>query len=234
MSFLIFTLPAMIVLSANTSDPTTRLAPENVLVGKVTPTDGDSLRMGEKRIRLFGIDAVETGQMCTLDGEPWKCGRASKAALERVPRGRTVKCEVRDMDRGRYVSACKVGGLDINRHMVRRGWAVAYKRYSLDYLSSEVLARRQASGLWNARVKFENPHAYRARLRREQASARIPQTPPSSDCLIKGNVSRSGTRIFHSPGQRDYQKTSIDLRAGERWFCSANEATDAGWRAAKR
>ena len=87
MNFLIFTLPAMIALSANTSETAEKTTPDNVLVGKVKPTDGDSLRMGEKRIRLYGIDAVETGQMCTLDDAPWKCGRASKAALERVTFG---------------------------------------------------------------------------------------------------------------------------------------------------
>jgi deoxyribonuclease-1 len=52
--------------------------------------------------------------------------------------------------------------------------------------------------------------------------------PPQS-CLIKGNISRSG-RIYHVPGSRYYEKVKIDTSKGERWFCSVEEAVDAGWR----
>ncbi len=53
-------------------------------------------------------------------------------------------------------------------------------------------------------------------------------------CLIKGNISRSGERIYHVPGGRWYDATRIDPRKGERWFCSEAEARAAGWRRAKR
>ena len=81
-----------------------------VLVGKARPTDGDSLRMGDKRIRLFGIDAPESSQKCRLQGDDWACGRAARKALERLVKGRTLACTVRDMDRGRYVSVCVADG----------------------------------------------------------------------------------------------------------------------------
>jgi endonuclease YncB( thermonuclease family) len=59
-----------------------------------------------------------------------------------------------------------------------------------------------------------------------------PETPsrPSSPCLIKGNVGRSG-RIYHLPGSASYQRTRVDGSRGERWFCSEDEARAAGWRA---
>ncbi len=53
-------------------------------------------------------------------------------------------------------------------------------------------------------------------------------------CLIKGNISRSGERIYHVPGGRWYDATRIDPRKGERWFCTEAEARAAGWRRAKR
>ena len=54
-------------------------------------------------------------------------------------------------------------------------------------------------------------------------------------CTIKGNVSiNSGERIYHVPGQRDYAGTVIDAYYGERWFCSEEEARQAGWRRAGR
>ena len=57
----------------------------------------------------------------------------------------------------------------------------------------------------------------------------------SSACNIKGNVSqRSGERIYHMPGQKDYAATRISAEYGERWFCSEAEARQAGWRKAGR
>lgn len=52
----------------------------------------------------------------------------------------------------------------------------------------------------------------------------------SPQCLIKGNVSRSG-KIFHTPGSRHYDAVKINTDKGERWFCSLDEAIQAGWRA---
>jgi len=52
-------------------------------------------------------------------------------------------------------------------------------------------------------------------------------------CVIKGNISSSGERIYHVPGQRYYDKTLIHLSKGERWFCTEQEAVATGWRKAK-
>ena len=54
--------------------------------------------------------------------------------------------------------------------------------------------------------------------------------PDDGDCTIKGNISRSGARIYHVPGGRWYDRTKIDPTKGERMFCSDAEAVDAGWR----
>jgi hypothetical protein len=51
--------------------------------------------------------------------------------------------------------------------------------------------------------------------------------------VIKGNISSSGERIYHVPGQRYYDKTLIHLSKGERRFCTEQEAVAAGWRKAK-
>lgn len=50
-------------------------------------------------------------------------------------------------------------------------------------------------------------------------------------CNIKGNISiETGQRIYHVPGQKYYSETTISSRYGERWFCSEDEARNAGWR----
>lgn len=53
-------------------------------------------------------------------------------------------------------------------------------------------------------------------------------------CDIKGNVSTTGERIFHVPGQEYYRETVVNPLGGERWFCSEEAAREAGWRKAYR
>ena len=58
--------------------------------------------------------------------------------------------------------------------------------------------------------------------------------PPDPSCAIKGNVNSQGERIYHTPGQRDYDKTDIKPEEGDRWFCTEEEAQAAGFRHAQR
>jgi hypothetical protein len=62
---------------------------------------------------------------------------------------------------------------------------------------------------------------------------RLKAAMPGSGCLVKGNISVGGQRIYHAPGQRYYGETRVALHFGERWFCSEAEARRAGWRRAK-
>jgi hypothetical protein len=59
------------------------------------------------------------------------------------------------------------------------------------------------------------------------------QPKAAPDCLIKGNISSTGERIYHPPGCRFYAVTVIEPKRGERWFCSEAEAQAAGWRRTK-
>jgi hypothetical protein len=59
------------------------------------------------------------------------------------------------------------------------------------------------------------------------------QDVPDPNCPIKGNINAKGDRIYHVPGNESYAETVITPAKGERWFCSAEEAQAAGWRAAK-
>ncbi len=62
---------------------------------------------------------------------------------------RPVTCE--DLDRDRYkriIGRCAVGGEDLEKWMVANGWALAYRRYSLDYVAEEADARAVRRGIW--------------------------------------------------------------------------------------
>jgi endonuclease YncB( thermonuclease family) len=195
------------------------------LSGQAQVTDGDSLRIGGERIRLFGIDAPELAQRCDPSGRNWACGKWAKDTLQQIVSQGVLRCEAVEKDRyGRTVARCLVGQRDVAALMVRAGAATAFTRYSKDYLPQERTAKAEARGLWSGAVTA--PGDYRQIAKRS--------TPAPADCVIKGNISAEGARIFHKPGQRDYAATKISPAKGEAFFCSEAEARAAGFRAAKR
>lgn len=60
------------------------------------------------------------------------------------------------------------------------------------------------------------------------------EATPAPECLVKGNVSSSGEKIYHVPGGASYDRTIVDPEHGEQWFCSVLDAETAGFRTALR
>ncbi|WP_439155673.1 thermonuclease family protein [Yoonia sp.] len=192
--------------------------------GVLRVIDADTFDIGGVRVRLFGVDAPEMGQPCASGGQKWDCGRWARDVVRDRFEGQRARCTQQDIDRyGRVVATCDVGGVDLGAALVSDGIAWAYRRYSSKYDLDEKAAAVAGRGLWGFDV--ERPADYRA----GQAAAR---NAPETDCVIKGNISKSG-RIYHVPGGRDYDRTAINPSRGERWFCSRSEAEAAGWRATR-
>jgi len=63
--------------------------------------DGDTLEIHGQRIRLHGIDAPESRQLCRLDSKPWRCGKGAANALADKIAHRLVTRRGR-ADRGRH------------------------------------------------------------------------------------------------------------------------------------
>ena len=195
-------------------------------MGTIRVVDADTWQVGGDRVRLHGIDAPEQDQTCTRpSGEVWSCGVwASEQARARFE-GAWAQCEALDTDRyGRVVARCEVGGQDAGQLMVQSGWAYAYRRYSMMYDLDEKRAAVRGIGL----------HGSSAQAPADFRAAGRPSAAGDGACAIKGNISASGSRIYHMPGQEHYRQTQINLSRGERWFCSEAEARAAGWRRARR
>ncbi|MEJ2378010.1 MAG: thermonuclease family protein [Pseudolabrys sp.] len=131
------------------------------IIGIASVIDGDTIEVHGQRIRLFGIDAPEGRQLCVRPtGERWRCGQqASFALADQIGRA-TIRCEQRDVDHyGRVVAVCFKGVEDLSRWMVANGWAVAYRRYSLDYVADEDIARRNRINIWSG--EFDMPWDWR-------------------------------------------------------------------------
>ena len=113
-------------------------------------TDGDTIKIINKRIRLHGIDTPEKKQICIKNTKEYSCGKEATDALAKKINGNQVVCKVQDrLDRyKRYIGVCFVGEVNLNKWMVRNGYAIAYRRYSKDYIEDEDYAKKNKLGLW--------------------------------------------------------------------------------------
>ncbi len=133
---------------------------QEVIQGKVNIIDGDTIHIGNNKIRLHGIDAPEINQICTINGADWECGKESKFYLENLIDLNNVICKVNDIDKyKRYVAICFVNNININKKMVKSGWAIAYRYYSSDYINEEDKAKKNKLGIWEG--EFEEPYLFR-------------------------------------------------------------------------
>jgi endonuclease YncB( thermonuclease family) len=150
--------------------PIGALAAPDQIIGVATVIDGDTIEIHSQRIRLHGIDAPESAQECHRgDGSAWRCGRQAALALHDLIDRRPVTCVQQDVDRyGRVVGKCSVTGTDINVWLVTNGWAVAYRRYSSDYVGAEMMARASGLGIWSG--EFVLPWEWR---RDKRSSTRV-------------------------------------------------------------
>jgi endonuclease YncB( thermonuclease family) len=193
--------------------------------GRVSITDGDTIRIAGTRIRLHGIDTPEATQTCqNQDGSIYSCGDMATSALAALIEKHQVTCRQTDKDRyGRIVAVCQSGPIDLNAEMVMSGWALAYRKYSSDYVDQEASAKAAGRGMWQGR--FVKPWEWRSGKR---LLSTVRKTGNNSSCQIKGNVSNS-KKIYHVPGSRWYDSTRIDESKGEKWFCTEAEAAESGW-----
>lgn len=129
--------------------------------GRASVIDGDTLDLHGSRIRLWGVDAPESRQLCDTDAGPERCGQIAANRLDAHMANRSIDCFEQDVDRyGRMVARCEIGGEDLGGWLVSEGLAVRYERYAgLAYLAEEISARRARRGIW--RGDFQTPEEWR-------------------------------------------------------------------------
>jgi endonuclease YncB( thermonuclease family) len=119
------------------------------ITGVASVIDGGTIEIHGTPIRLEGIDAPESGQQCEADGQNYPCGQRAAFALSDMLTQHTVTCQVLGHDRfSRTIGRCFAGSQDVQRALVRAGWAIAYRRYSKDYVADEEAAHAARVGIW--------------------------------------------------------------------------------------
>jgi endonuclease YncB( thermonuclease family) len=240
LKFLFAILPLLLPAMAQAAD----------ITGIPKIRDGDQIQIGNSKIRLGGIDAPSVDQLCLNNsGERWTCGAAARDELIKHADNKNWSCQVRQPAdrRGRIVARCEVDGEDIQKWLVKSGWALSYVRFSHDYDADEAAAREAKAGMWQG--AFIAPWDWRVRNKKTAilGAAKAPDNAnaillasasgsvaPSPDCTIKGNVNRAGECIYHKPTSRWYAQIKMQISKGTRWFCSTDEAEAAGCRETKR
>lgn len=129
---------------------------------QVRVIDGDTIALGELRIRLQGIDASELTQECRdkKSMQTYKCGEAAKEYLIKLIGAQEVSCTNEGLDKyKRQLSYCYVRDINLNSEMVRTGNALAYSKYDLYFIKEEIQARWDKAGIWGS--EFEKPEVFR-------------------------------------------------------------------------
>ena len=98
---------------------------EKIIIGKANVTDGDTIKINDQKIRLFGIDAPETKQFCKEVylsflifnfKRDYKCGEKSTNALKKKIKDKKVRCLIHN-NKDRYrrnIGICYLKKQDIN------------------------------------------------------------------------------------------------------------------------
>ncbi len=136
------------------------------LTGQASIIDGDTLEIHGTRIRLWGIDAPESSQLCRGDdSQQYRCGAKSANDLDAFIAGRPVSCDPISLDQyGRTVAACSVAEADLGDWLVRNGLAIDWPQYSKGkYAASQRDAEHAGRGIWAG--SYVEPWLYRACIR---------------------------------------------------------------------
>lgn len=136
------------------------------LSGQASIIDGDTLEIHGMRIRLWGIDAPESSQLCRNDESlQYRCGAKAANELDAFIARRPVDCSPVSLDQyGRTVAVCSIDGVDLAEWLVRNGLAFDWPTYSKGkYDKAQRDAEHAGRGIWAG--SYVEPWLFRACIR---------------------------------------------------------------------
>lgn len=196
----------------------------------VRVVDGDTIVVeiegNQFKLRYIGMNTPETGA---------PGGSEATEFNRQLVAGKTVTLikDVSEVDRyGRLLRYVFVGDLFVNYEIVRSGYA-NYGTWPPDTSCDQVMveayniALANRAGLFSSLATGEPVGIGEDGNPTSTCPTGCP-IPPSG-CMIKGNISSKGIKLYHIPGQKYYPQTVISPEKGEFWFCTEIEAINNGW-----
>lgn len=195
-----------------------KMATQSAIVTRVF--DGDTIEINnQEKVRYIGINTPETEENSCFAEE-------AKQYNASLVLGKTVYLEPDTTNTDRYGRMLRyvytTEGTFINKTLIQEGFARVFTvepntRYKDMLLKTETQAKQEQKGLWG------------------QCRNNTPQLISTQNpaCTIKGNRNTENHRLYHLPSCPDYQKTQININNGEFWFCTEQEAINAGFQKAK-
>ena len=143
----------------------------SLIIGKPQVTDGDTIKINNKKIRFGGIDAPESfffgkKQLCVLKNVEILCGKLSKEKLIEKIGNQVVNCKIeKNKDQySRLIGECFIQNESLSVFMVKNGYAFDYPKYSNGkFREHQILAKKLSLGLWQ--MQFEYPWIWRKKNR---------------------------------------------------------------------
>ena len=215
------------------SETDSELVPESgsELVEVVRVIDGDTIEINNGNIvRLLGVDTPEQGECYYSE---------AKQALNELVLGKNVKLEkdIFGTDNFgrllRYVFLPEgdfTNDVFVNDYLLEQGFAdTLFMSNSQKYHDILIHSRNEAvtdkRGMWGACEQ---------ELEEKTSTFETNDPPPNPDCIIKGNISEHGYgKTYFFPGCANYNRVKVDLEKGDRYFCTKEEAEQAGFKMAE-
>ena len=143
----------------------------NIISGKPVISDGDTIKINNKKIRFTGIDAPENyffgkRQICILNNVEILCGNFSKQKLIEKIDNQIIDCKIeKNKDQfNRLLGECFIENESLSVFMVKNGYAFDYPKYSNGkFRKYEQRAKKLSLGLWE--MQFEYPWLWRKKNR---------------------------------------------------------------------
>ncbi|MFJ8457846.1 thermonuclease family protein [Lysinibacillus xylanilyticus] len=208
--------------------------------------DGDTIRIkyngSSEKVRFLLVDTPETNHE-TLGEQPY--GPEAKEFTKQLLAGQdTVYLEFDVSYRDKYKRLLAYvytkDGISVQEQLLKNGLArVAYiydpNTKHVDWFKSiQKTAQKSAIGIWSVEDYvtnrgYDKDAYYAATKDNSETENDESNTANKNSCVIKGNVNSKGNKIYHMPGQRDYDNT-----VAEEMFCTEEEAEAAGFIPATR
>jgi len=124
--------------------------------GLVQVVDGDTLKMADRTIHLFGVDAPEIDQKCRIYRLDWPCGERAIVILERLIAQKPVRCEIAGQDENTSANVLQAHcfnfeNVNLNAAIIGAGMALPVLKQTRRYVSAGYSAQIQRLGLWSGR-----------------------------------------------------------------------------------